>query len=62
LELPNQYEKLNDFFYISFLESYVRKADEKFPDPILIDEDNNFLINRLLNERISKGKIKYLIK
>jgi hypothetical protein len=40
----------------------VRKADEKSPDSILIDEDNRFLIDRLLDERILKGKIEYLIK
>jgi hypothetical protein len=40
----------------------VRKAGEEFPDSILIDKNDRFLINRLLNERILKGKIKYLIK
>jgi hypothetical protein len=40
----------------------VRKAGEESPNPILIDENNKFLINRLLNERISKGEIEYLIK
>jgi hypothetical protein len=40
----------------------MRKADEKLSDPILIDKNDRFLINRLLDERISKGKIKYLVK
>jgi hypothetical protein len=40
----------------------VRKINEEFPNSILIDKDDRFLINRLLNERISKGKIEYLIK
>jgi hypothetical protein len=62
LELLNQYGRLNDFFHISLLESYVRKAGEKLPNSILIDEDNKFLINHLLDERILKGKIKYLVK
>jgi hypothetical protein len=62
LKLPNQYGRLNDFFHINFLKFYVRRASEEFPDSILIDEDNRFLIDRLLNERISKKKIKYLIK
>jgi hypothetical protein len=62
LELLNQYGKLNDFFYMNLLKFYVRRAGEEFPDPILIDKNNRFLIDRLLNERISKGKIKYLIK
>jgi hypothetical protein len=61
LKLPNQYGRLNDSFYISLLESYMRKADEKFPDPILIDKNDRFLMDCLLNERISKGRIKYLI-
>jgi hypothetical protein len=47
---------------MNFLEFYVRRAGEEFSDSILIDEDNRFLINRLLDERISKRKIKYLIK
>jgi hypothetical protein len=62
LELLNQYEKLNDSFYISFLEFYVRKAGERFSGPISIDKNDRFLINRLLNERILKRKIEYLIK
>jgi hypothetical protein len=62
LKLPNQYEKLNDSFHISLLKSYVRKVNEKPPDPISIDKNNKFLINRLLDERISKKKIEYLIK
>jgi hypothetical protein len=40
----------------------MRKAGEKLPDPISIDENNRFLIDRLLNEKISKRKIEYLIK
>jgi hypothetical protein len=40
----------------------VRKAGEEFPNLILIDKNNKFLINRLLDERILKEKIKYLIK
>jgi hypothetical protein len=62
LKLPNQYRRLNDFFYINFLKSYVRKAGEESLGLILIDKDDRFLIDRLLDERISKGKIKYLIK
>jgi chromobox protein 1 len=40
----------------------VRKAGEEFSDFILIDENDKFLIDRLLDERIIKGKIEYLIK
>jgi hypothetical protein len=53
---------LNDSFYVNLLEFYVRKAGEKLPDSILIDEDDKFLMNYLLNERISKEKIEYLMK
>jgi hypothetical protein len=62
LELPNQYERLNDSFHINLLKFYVRKAGEEPPNPILIDENDRFLINRLLDERILKRKIEYLIK
>jgi hypothetical protein len=62
LELLNQYKRLNDSFYINLLKFHVRKAGEKFPDLILIDENNRFLIDRLLGERISKEKIEYLVK
>jgi hypothetical protein len=40
----------------------MRKAGEEFPDPKSIDENDKFLINRLLDERISKAKSEYLIK
>jgi hypothetical protein len=62
LELLNQYRKLNDFFYISFLKSYVRRTGEKSSNPILIDKDDRFLIDRLLDEKFSNRKIEYLIK
>jgi hypothetical protein len=47
---------------MNLLEFYVGRAGEEFPDLILIDKNNRFLMNRLLNERISKRKIEYLIK
>jgi hypothetical protein len=57
LKLPNQYGRLNDFFYISLLNFYVRKVDKESPNPILIDKDDRFLIDYLLDERIFKKKI-----
>jgi hypothetical protein len=62
LKLLNQYGRLNDSFYINLLESYVRRAGEKLLNSILIDEDDKFLMDRLLDERISKKNIKYLVK
>jgi hypothetical protein len=62
LKLSNQYKKLNDFFHVNFLKFYMQKTGEEFPNPILIDKNDKFLVNRLLNERISKRKTKYLIK
>jgi hypothetical protein len=62
LKLLNQYERLNDSFYISLLESSVGRAGEKLPDLILIDKNDRFLMDSLLDERISKGKIEYLVK
>jgi hypothetical protein len=47
---------------MNLLEFYVRKAGEESPDSILIDKDDIFLMNYLLNERISKKRIEYLIK
>jgi hypothetical protein len=47
---------------MNFLKSYVRKVGEESPGSVLIDENDRFLINRLLNERISKEEIEYLIK
>jgi hypothetical protein len=47
---------------MSLLEFYVRKADEESPNFILIDKNDRFLIDRLLDERILKKKFKYLIK
>jgi hypothetical protein len=47
---------------MSFLKFYVRKTGEKLPGPILIDKNNRFLVDRLLDERISKEKVKYLVK
>jgi hypothetical protein len=40
----------------------VRRASEESPNSILIDKDNRFLIDYLLDERISKRKIEYLVK
>jgi hypothetical protein len=40
----------------------VRRIGEKPSNPISIDKNDKFLVNRLLDERISKGKIEYLVK
>jgi hypothetical protein len=40
----------------------MRKVGEESPNPISIDENDRFLVDRLLDERISKGKIEYLVK
>jgi hypothetical protein len=40
----------------------MRKAGEELSGPILIDKNNRFLIDHLLDERILKGRIEYLIK
>jgi hypothetical protein len=47
---------------MNFLEFYVRRIGEEFSNFILIDEDDRFLIDCLLDERISKGKIEYFVK
>jgi hypothetical protein len=62
LELLNQYGRLNDPFYVNLLQSYERRVGEEPPGPISIDKDDRFLMDRLLDERISKRKIKYLVK
>jgi hypothetical protein len=45
-----------------FFASYIRKVGEKFPNSVLIDKDVRVLVDRLLDKKILKGKIKYLVK
>jgi hypothetical protein len=40
----------------------VRRVGEESSGSILFDEDDRFLVNYLLDERISKGKVEYLVK
>jgi hypothetical protein len=62
LKLPNQYRRLNDSFYMNLLNFYVRRAGEKSPNSISIDKNDKFLMDRLLDERISKKKFEYLVR
>jgi hypothetical protein len=47
---------------MNFLESYVRRTGDELSNSVSITKNNKCLIDHLLNEKISKAKIEYLIK
>ncbi len=57
LELLEQYGRFHKTFYVSLLESYMRRAGEKPPGPVSLDEDDRYQVESIRKERVLKGKI-----
>ena len=72
LELPPSLSKIHPVFHCSLLRLYVRrdpmfddsKAEQIMPDPIFIEGDENeyFVVEKILDKRKRRGKWYYLIK
>ncbi len=62
LKFPEQYGRLYKTFYISLLELYIRRADEKPPEPVSLNKNNRYQIKSIRKERILKNKTQFLIK
>jgi hypothetical protein len=62
LELPKQYDRLHQTFHVSLLEPYRRREGEELPGPTMLDGEEGWEVERILDERKSKGKRMFLVK
>ncbi len=62
LKLPEQYGRLHKTFHISLLKPYIRRAGEKPPRLVSLNENNRYQVESIRKERVLKDKIQFLIK
>ena len=65
VKLPKKY-RIHDVFHISLLEPYRKDPSQKRtkapPPPIMINQEEEYVVERIFNSRIYYKKIQYLVK
>jgi hypothetical protein len=62
LRLPKEYSRLHSTFHVSLLEPYHRREGVEPPGPTLLDDDEVFDVEAILDERDIRGEHQFLIK
>ena len=62
LELSSQYTGIHPVFHCSLLEPYQRRAGEEPPAPILIEDVEEWEVEKILDTRVNRGKTEYLVR
>jgi hypothetical protein len=62
LDLPKQYERIHRIFSIALLEPYHRREGQESPSPIKIEDEEEWLVNNVLDARVSHGKRMFLVR
>lgn len=64
LRLPNIYSRLHPTFHVSLLKKAQRRPGEEDPEPqpIVIDDEEEWEVEAILDEREYRGQTKYLVK
>ena len=63
LELPQKYGRLHPTFHVSLLEAYRTREGVEPPEPVEIDGEEEFVVERVLDERTTKsGRVQYLVR
>ncbi|MBW0513200.1 hypothetical protein O181_052915 [Austropuccinia psidii MF-1] len=66
LKLPSQWKSIDPVFHISLLEP-VKKATipnqhHEPPPPIIIEEEDEWEVSQILNSKLKRGKLWYLVE
>ena len=59
LDLPASYGKVHLVFYVSLLEEYRRRPGTEPPPPVEIDGEEELVVEKILDRRVTKGAIYY---
>ncbi|MBW0473097.1 hypothetical protein O181_012812 [Austropuccinia psidii MF-1] len=64
--LPSQWKSINPVFHISLLEpvktSTIPNRHQEPPPPIIIEEEEEWEVSRILNSKLKRGKLWYLVE
>ncbi|MBW0470422.1 hypothetical protein O181_010137 [Austropuccinia psidii MF-1] len=66
LNLPSQWKSIHPVFHISLLEpvktSKIPNQNQEPPPPIVIDEEEEWEVSQILDSKIKRGKLWYLVE
>lgn len=62
LRLPSVYGRLHHTFHVSLLEPYHRREGVEPPPPTLIDAEQQWEVERILDEKKERGKVTFFIR
>jgi hypothetical protein len=62
LDLPKHYGRLHRTFGVALLEPYTRREGQEPPPPVEIEGDEEWLVDSVLDTRLSHGKRMYLVR
>ncbi|MBW0500550.1 hypothetical protein O181_040265 [Austropuccinia psidii MF-1] len=66
LKLPSQLKSIHPVFHISLLEpvkkSSIPNRHQEPPPPIIIEEEEELQVSKILDSRIMRGKLWYLVE
>ncbi|MBW0560357.1 hypothetical protein O181_100072 [Austropuccinia psidii MF-1] len=64
--LPSQWKSIHPVFHISLLEPVKTSTNpnwnQKTPPPIIIEEEEEWEVSQLLNSKLKRGKLWYLVE
>jgi hypothetical protein len=62
LELPKSYSRIHPTFHVILLEPYQRREGVELPEPIEIDGEDEWEVERILNTRVVRKKRLFLVR
>ena len=62
LELSKQYNRIHFTFHVSLLESYRKRSEVEFSEPVIVKNIDKYIVECVLNACKKQGKHQYLIK
>ena len=63
LDLPEKYGAIHNVFHVSLLEPWhSRDGEDPEPQPILVEGEEEWEVSQVLDKRIKKGEVEYLIE
>jgi hypothetical protein len=62
LELPKSYSRIHPTFHVTLLEPYQRREGVKLPEPIKIDGEDEWEVERILDTRVVRKKRLFLMR
>jgi hypothetical protein len=62
LDLPKQYGRIHRTFGVALLEPYHRREGQEPPPPVEIEDEEEWLVDSVLDARVSHGKRMFLVR